>query len=265
MPPVLAVVVAFLVSVSLGFVMHSRWSFRGHGQREDHKLKVKFLAVQSFGFVLNEIFTWVLTGPLVHGPTWWPLSPGDLRHSARHLRAQPAAGFPLMERVVYQQMAELDDRHWWYRARRQVLAALIRREDAAAQAMRRILELGCGTGHNLAMLSGFGHVDGLELDEEARALSEKRLGRKVMSAPLPELAGVPRPRLRPHRRVRRDRAYRRRPRRARVDRRQAQAERQVRDDRARPSMDVVGARRRQPPQAPLLKACAEGADRQHRR
>jgi SAM-dependent methyltransferase len=41
------------------------------------------------------------------------------------------------------------------------------------------------------MLSGFGHVDGLELDEEARALSEKRLGRKVMSTPLPELAGVP--------------------------------------------------------------------------
>ena len=29
----------------LGFVMHSRWSFRGHGQREDHKLKIKFVAV----------------------------------------------------------------------------------------------------------------------------------------------------------------------------------------------------------------------------
>jgi putative flippase GtrA len=75
MPPVLAVLVAFLVAVSLGFVMHSRWSFRGHGQREDHKLKIKFLAVQSFGFVLNEVFTWVLTGPWVHGPTWWPLVP----------------------------------------------------------------------------------------------------------------------------------------------------------------------------------------------
>jgi putative flippase GtrA len=24
--------------------------------------------------VLNEIFTWVLTGPM-HGPTWWPLIP----------------------------------------------------------------------------------------------------------------------------------------------------------------------------------------------
>jgi len=95
-----------------------------------------------------------------------------------------------MERVVYQQMAELDDRHWWYRARRKIIADLIRRE-ARLPASAQILEIGCGTGHNLAMLSGFGHVEGLELDEEARALSEKRLGRKVMSSPLPELAGVP--------------------------------------------------------------------------
>ena len=75
MPPMLAVVVAFLVSASLGFVLHSRWSFRGHGRREDNRLKIKFLLVQSSGFLLNEIFTWVLTGPLVHGPTWWPLIP----------------------------------------------------------------------------------------------------------------------------------------------------------------------------------------------
>ena len=95
-----------------------------------------------------------------------------------------------MERVVYQQMAELDERHWWYRARREVLAELIRRE-ARPPANAAILEIGCGTGHNLAMLSEFGHVDGLELDDEARALSEKRLGRAVMSAPLPELADVP--------------------------------------------------------------------------
>jgi SAM-dependent methyltransferase len=95
-----------------------------------------------------------------------------------------------MERVVYQQMAELDDRHWWYRARRRIIAELIRRE-AHPPPDAKILEIGCGTGHNLAMLAGFGHVDGLELDEEARALSEKRLGRTVMSAPLPELAGVP--------------------------------------------------------------------------
>ena len=99
-------------------------------------------------------------------------------------------GFPLMERVVYQQMAELDQRHWWYRARREVLAELIRRVvDPPKDA--DILEIGCGTGHNLAMLGDFGRVDALELDDEARAHAQKRLGRSVMSAPLPQLAGVP--------------------------------------------------------------------------
>jgi SAM-dependent methyltransferase len=95
-----------------------------------------------------------------------------------------------MERVVYQQMAELDDRHWWYRARRRILAELIRRE-AQLPPGARILEIGCGTGHNLSMLGSFGHVDGLELDDEAAALSEKRLGRKVMRSPLPALDEVP--------------------------------------------------------------------------
>ena len=94
-----------------------------------------------------------------------------------------------MERVVYQQMAELDDQHWWYRARRQILAELIRR-NVTLPRKARILEIGCGTGHNLAMLGAFGRVDALELDDEARAVAEQRLGRKAMSAPLPELAGV---------------------------------------------------------------------------
>jgi SAM-dependent methyltransferase len=95
-----------------------------------------------------------------------------------------------MERVVYQQMAELDDRHWWYCARRKIIADLIRRE-ARLPPNPQILEIGCGTGHNLAMLSGFGHVEGLELDEEARTISQERLGRSIMSSPLPELTGVP--------------------------------------------------------------------------
>lgn len=93
MPPMAAVVIAFLVSVSIGFVLHSRWSFRGHGQREDHALKVKFVLVQLSGFVLNEIFTWVLTGPLVDGPTWWPLVPA--------IFVTPLATFALNRTVVF--------------------------------------------------------------------------------------------------------------------------------------------------------------------
>lgn len=95
-----------------------------------------------------------------------------------------------MDRSVYDQMAALDQRHWWYRGRRAVLAELIRREIAPSP-NAQLLEIGCGTGHNLGMLARFGHVDALELDDEARTLAENRLGRKVMNSPLPELAGVP--------------------------------------------------------------------------
>jgi putative flippase GtrA len=93
MAPVLAVVIAFMVSVTIGFVMHSRWSFRGHGAREDHRLRVKFLLVQLSGFFMNEAFTWVLTGPLVHGPTWWPLIPA--------IFVTPFATFALNRQLVF--------------------------------------------------------------------------------------------------------------------------------------------------------------------
>lgn len=92
MTPVAAVVIAFLVSVSIGFVLHSRWSFRGHGRREDNRMKIKFLAVQSSGFFLNEIFTFVLTGPL-HGSTWWPLVPA--------IFVTPLATFVLNRQLVF--------------------------------------------------------------------------------------------------------------------------------------------------------------------
>ncbi len=94
-----------------------------------------------------------------------------------------------MEREVYDSMAALDQRHWWYRARREVLAALIRRRAMPLHGAA-VLEVGCGTGHNLAMLGQFGEVDALELDAAARAVAEKRLGRPVMDSPLPELRGV---------------------------------------------------------------------------
>jgi SAM-dependent methyltransferase len=94
-----------------------------------------------------------------------------------------------MERIVYDRMAELDSRHWWYRARREVLAALIARRIKPRQGAR-ILEIGCGTGHNLAMLAGFGRVDAIEMDTGARSVASSRLGQAVADASLPELAGV---------------------------------------------------------------------------
>ena len=95
-----------------------------------------------------------------------------------------------MERKVYEQMAQLDSRHWWFTARRRILDGVIERivkppKDA------RILELGAGTGHNLAMLSRFGSVEASELDPVARELASERLGRPVVEAALPDLSMFP--------------------------------------------------------------------------
>ena len=95
-----------------------------------------------------------------------------------------------MERIVYDRMAELDQRHWWYRARREILADLIRRRIELPQDAK-ILEIGCGTGHNLEMHGRFGTVDAIEIDDAAREVAARRLGRPVMKAPLPRLTGIP--------------------------------------------------------------------------
>lgn len=96
-----------------------------------------------------------------------------------------------MERIVYDRMAELADVHWWYVARRQILVDLIRRE-ILPPSKARILEIGCGTGHNLLALREFGLVDGLEIDPAARALAAERLGQPIAAAPLPQLEGIER-------------------------------------------------------------------------
>jgi SAM-dependent methyltransferase len=96
-----------------------------------------------------------------------------------------------MERIVYDRMAELDSRHWWYRARREILARLIETKVKPPPGAR-ILEIGCGTGHNLDMLGRFGTVDAVEMDDAAREVATARLGRPAAMATLPALEGVER-------------------------------------------------------------------------
>jgi len=92
-----------------------------------------------------------------------------------------------MERAVFERMAELDEQHWWFVARRRILASVIRRVVRPPK-NARVLEVGCGTGHNLGMLGEFGKVDACELDAVARGLASDRLGRPVLEARLPDLS-----------------------------------------------------------------------------
>ena len=95
-----------------------------------------------------------------------------------------------MERIIFDRMAALDQTHWWYVARRRILSNVIKRI-IKPPTNARILEIGCGTGHNFGMLGAFGTVDGLEVDDAARQIASERLGREVGSSPLPALYGIP--------------------------------------------------------------------------
>ena len=93
----------------------------------------------------------------------------------------------LMERVIFERMAEQDQHHWWFVARRRILAEVIRRVVKPRKGAR-VLELGCGTGHNLEMLGQFGKLEASELDAIAREMASDRLGRPVLEARLPDLS-----------------------------------------------------------------------------
>jgi SAM-dependent methyltransferase len=73
---------------------------------------------------------------------------------------------------AYLEMADTEERHWWFTGRRAVLRALIERLGLPRHA--RILEIGAGTGGNLRMLSVFGSVSAVEIDDTARQIAAQK-------------------------------------------------------------------------------------------
>jgi SAM-dependent methyltransferase len=78
-----------------------------------------------------------------------------------------------LDRLIYEQHAALERDHWWFVSRREILRRLLS-ENLPPSADRRILDVGCGTGGMLPMLSHFGDVSGLDSDPEAVAACHER-------------------------------------------------------------------------------------------
>ncbi|MDZ4371056.1 MAG: class I SAM-dependent methyltransferase [Phenylobacterium sp.] len=89
-----------------------------------------------------------------------------------------------MERAIYDRMRVLEQTHWWFVARREILSAEIARLPLPRPA--RILEVGCGTGGNLDLLKAFGDVCAIEPDAESRAYAAERSGVSVVGGLLPD-------------------------------------------------------------------------------
>ena len=90
-----------------------------------------------------------------------------------------------MEPRVYQEMQQLENRHWWFLARRKIIATVISR--LARGRRLNILDAGCGNGDNLAMLSQHGQVSAMEKDAEALKRAQERGICQVYACDLPAI------------------------------------------------------------------------------
>ena len=90
-----------------------------------------------------------------------------------------------MDTILYQQMRKLEDRHWWFVGRRRIVSTFLRQAKLPGHA--KILDLGCGTGGNLSMLSQHGEVIGTELDEQAAKMAHDRDVAPIVRGKLPDV------------------------------------------------------------------------------
>jgi putative flippase GtrA len=65
----------YLAAMAAGYVLHSRWSFGGHGQRDNlARTSSRFFLTSLVSYGLNALFVFVLTdSAMLDGPWWGPV------------------------------------------------------------------------------------------------------------------------------------------------------------------------------------------------
>ena len=80
-----------------------------------------------------------------------------------------------MMQHTYPLLYEVEEKHWWHIGRRRIIASFVREICAQVSDRRpRILDVGCGTGANLKMLSEFGGAEGVDISPDALEFCQKR-------------------------------------------------------------------------------------------
>lgn len=83
-----------------------------------------------------------------------------------------------MDDRLLRQHLELEERHWWFVARRRILLSLLER-NLPDRTDLDVLDAGCGGGATMESLRRYGRVQGMELAGEAVAYNRER-GRDVI-------------------------------------------------------------------------------------
>ncbi|HSL53346.1 MAG TPA: class I SAM-dependent methyltransferase [Pyrinomonadaceae bacterium] len=80
-----------------------------------------------------------------------------------------------MKEHTYPIMFRIEQSHWWYTGRRKILANFVADICSRVTDRRpRILDVGCGTGANLLMLSQYGDAEGVDISNDALAFCRER-------------------------------------------------------------------------------------------
>lgn len=75
-----------------------------------------------------------------------------------------------MQQHTYAIMDRVEDSHWWFVGRRAILETFLRKISSSLVTRNpslKILDIGCGTGANLEMLSQFGNAEGVDVSDDA--------------------------------------------------------------------------------------------------